>query len=198
MKTMRIFVAGATGVIGRLLVPQLVAQGHTVGGMTRSAAGAEWLQSTGAIPVVCDVYDRERAITAIIDFAPELIMHQLTDLPDSASALPKKRDDNARIRQEGTRTLLDAAAAAGGVKVIAQSIAWEQPPGRGADAVAELERTVLEADGLVLRYGQFYGPGTFYPDAAPERPRVHIDTAARITMELLGAPSGIVTVVDPE
>jgi nucleoside-diphosphate-sugar epimerase len=195
---MRIFVAGSTGVIGRRLVPRLVADGHVVAGMTRSAAGAEWLRSVGAASVVCDVYDREKAIAAVVDFAPDILMHQLTDLPDDVAELAGRRDDNARIRQEGTRTLLDAAAAAGSVKVIAQSIAWQQPPGRGADAVAELERSVLDAGGVVLRYGQFYGPGTFYPDAPPGHPRVHIEEAARVTASLLDAPSGVVTVIDPE
>ena len=195
---MRIFVAGATGVIGRLLVPRLVGEGHVVAGMTRSEAGADWLRSVGAIAVVCDVYDRERLVDEVVAFAPDLVVHQLTDLPDDAASLPDKRDDNARIRREGTRNLLAAADAAGGVRVIAQSVAWEFPPGAGADAVAELEASVLARDGVVLRYGQFHGAGTFYPDAPPAPPRVHVDEAARATAALLGAPSGVVTIVDPE
>ncbi|MDQ4503886.1 NAD-dependent epimerase/dehydratase family protein [Sinomonas sp. ASV322] len=193
---MRIFVAGATGVIGQRLVPRLVAAGHVVAGMTRSAGGAAWLREVGALPVVCDVYDRDAVIAAVVDFAPSVLMHQLTDLPDDAASLPAKRDDNARIRREGTRHLLDAAEAAGHPKVIAQSVAWELPAGPGAEAVDELERAVLGVSGLVLRYGQFYGPGTFYPDAPPGHPRVQIDEAARITADALDEPSGVMTVID--
>ena len=91
---------------------------------------------------------------------------------------------------------LAAADAAGARRFLAQSIAWA-PPGSG-EAVAEHERQVLEASGVVVRYGQLYGPGTYYPDDPPPPPRIHVDAAARRTMGLLGAPSGIVVLTDED
>ncbi|WP_348787613.1 NAD-dependent epimerase/dehydratase family protein [Leifsonia sp. NPDC080035] len=195
---MRIFLAGATGVIGSRLVPLLVADGHEVLGMTRSSAKSGALEAQGATALVADVYDADGLVSAVTAFRPDIVLHELTDLPDSAAQLGDFRPANARIRIEGTRNLLRAASAAGTDRVIAQSIAWTLPPGEGADAVAELERTVLGfSDGsVVLRYGQFYGEGTFYPDALPDGPRVQIDTAARRTMEALRGPGGIRTIVD--
>jgi hypothetical protein len=89
-----------------------------------------------------------------------------------------------------------AARAAGARQFVAQSIAW-RPAGRG-EAVDANERQVLAIGGVVVRYGRLYGPGTFYEDELPPPPRVHVDEAARATPALLEAPSGIVTVVDPE
>lgn len=120
-------------------------------------------------------------------FAPDVVMHQLTDLPDDRTRIPDWSAANARMRREGTRNLLAAARAAGGASVIAQSVAW-QLRGDAAAAVAEHERSVLRANGLVLRYGQFYGPGTYYESELPIHPRVHIDEAARQTLR--GARSG--------
>jgi hypothetical protein len=97
---------------------------------------------------------------------------ELTDLPDDRERLHAFEAANDRMRREGTRNLLDAAAAAKAPRFLAQSIAWQLPGERGA-AVDELERTVLEAGGVVLRYGQPYGPGTFYESELPEPPRVH-------------------------
>jgi hypothetical protein len=84
----------------------------------------------------------------------------------------------------------------GQTKIVAQSVAWTMRPGLEADAVSSLEETVLAADGVVLRYGLFYGPGTYFEGDLPSAPRVHIDTAAARTLESLDAPSGIVTIVD--
>lgn len=193
---MRIFLAGATGVIGRLLVPLLRADGHVVAGMTRTLAKADALRAEGVEPVVCDVFDRAAVAEAVAAFAPDLVLDELTDLPDDRSDLPAGSLRNARMRVEGTRNLVEAARHAGVPRLIAQSVAWTMAPGPGADAVAELERTVLAADGVVLRYGQFYGPGTYYPDELPPEPRVQIDTAARATVEALGEPSGVLTIVD--
>lgn len=193
----RIFVAGATGVIGVRLVPLLVVEGHTVAGMTRSAAKAGALRALGAEPVVCDVYDAEALTAAVVAFAPQVVIHQLTDLPDDPGQIAAGRVANARIRREGTRNLLAAARAAGVRRFLAQSVAWSMT-GDGAAAVQELETTVLEAGGVVLRYGQFYGEGTYHPDTLPSPPRIHVDDAARRTAEALFAPSGIVTVVDGE
>lgn len=193
---MRIFLAGATGVIGSRIIPLLVAQGHLVAGLTRRADAAEGLRALGAEPVVCDAYDAPALTAAVVAFAPDLILHQLTDLPDDAAELPEKRDANARVRREGTANLIAAARAAGCHRIVAQSVAWELPPGAGADAVTLLEESVLGFDGVVLRYGQFYGPGTFYPQTPPAHPRIHIDDAARRTVAALDAPSGIVIVAE--
>jgi nucleoside-diphosphate-sugar epimerase len=193
---MRIFLAGATGVLGMRLVPLLVNAGHAVGGMTRSAAKAESLVELGAEPVVCDVFDAAAVTEAVGAFAPALVMDQLTDLPDRVDQIPMFRERNNRIRTEGTRNLIDAARAAQVPRFIAQSISWE-PPG-GAEAVHEHERMVLDAGGVVLRYGQLYGPGTYYEDHPPDPPRIHAEEAARRTLELLDAAPGAIVVTEVE
>jgi uncharacterized protein YbjT (DUF2867 family) len=193
---MRIFLAGASGVIGIRLLPLLAADGHHVAAMTRSARKAGRLRSLGAQPVGCDVFDADELTTAIEEFAPEMLMHQLTDLPDRLDQLGEYAARNDRMRTEGTRNLLVAAAAAGVERFVAQSIAW-RPLGRGA-AVEEHERQVLDAGGVVLRYGQLYGPDTFYPHELPPHPRVHIDTAANATRGLLDAEPGVVVIAEDE
>jgi uncharacterized protein YbjT (DUF2867 family) len=190
--TVRIFVAGASGVIGRRLVPLLVAGGHVVAGLTRTPGNVELLRALGAEPVVADVYDAGALCRAVVDFRPDAVVHQLTDLPDDASRLSESRATNARIRRKGTRNLL---AAAGAARFVAQSVAWELS-GDGAAAVAEHEAAVLAAGGVIVRYGQFYGPGTYYEHEPPAPPRIQIDKAARRTLAALDAPSGIVLVVD--
>jgi nucleoside-diphosphate-sugar epimerase len=195
--SMRIYLAGASGVIGSRLVPLLVDAGHTVGAMTRSADKAGRLASMGAQPIVCDVFDRPALIGAVRTFSPDVLLHELTDLPDALENLSTEGSLlNARIRAEGTRNLLDALAGLNQTKVVAQSVAWTMPPGPEADAVASLEESVLAANGVVLRYGMFHGPGTYYEKGLPPEPRVHIDAAAARTVEALGAPSGILTIVD--
>jgi uncharacterized protein YbjT (DUF2867 family) len=190
----RIFLAGASGVLGVRLVPLLVADGHVVAGMTRSSGKAEAIRTLGAEPVVCDVYDAATLMDAVAGFRPDLVMHQLTDLPDDAASLATAADANARIRREGTRNLLCAAAAAGAPRLLAQSVAWELT-GSGGAAKEELERTVLASGGVVLRYGRFYGPDTYHPEP-PEPPRIPIDDAARQTAKLIDSPPGIVEVVE--
>jgi hypothetical protein len=165
---LRIFLAGASGVIGIRLVPLLTAAGHVVAAMTRSRDKAAQLVELGGEPVVCDVYDRDRLIEAVTGFKADLVMHQLTDLPDRAEELRQFAAANDRMRTEGTRNLIAAAQAAGAQRVIAQSIAW-RPPGRG-EIIDEHECLVLEVGGLVIRYGQLYGPGTYYPDTLPPDP----------------------------
>jgi nucleoside-diphosphate-sugar epimerase len=185
----RIFVAGATGAIGSQLVPMLVARGHTVVGMTRSPERAAWLTRAGAEACVCDVYDRDRLGAAVAEARPEVVIHQLTALPQRYDM--RRRDVTAatdRIRREGTANLVAAARAAGCERVVAQSIAFLYRPGDGAPgalrteadapfadapqpfgaavaALVDLERQVLGLDGAVLRYGWLYGPGTWFaPD----------------------------------
>jgi nucleoside-diphosphate-sugar epimerase len=190
------FLAGASGVIGQQLIPRLVEAGHTVGGMTRSESKAEVLSRLGAEPIVVDVFDRDALIQAVRDFRPDVVLNQLTDLPDDVTKIGDHAERNARIRSEGSDNLIEAARQSGSPKLFAQSVAWELPDGPDALAVAELERSVLAEDGVVLRYGQFYGPGTYNEQEHPADPRVHIDRAAERTLEALDAPSGVVIVVD--
>ncbi len=183
---MRVFVAGATGAIGQPLLPRLVAAGHEVTGMTRSAERAEEIERAGASAAVCDVFDRHRLEATIAAARPQVLVHQLTALPERLDL--RKRDvydATNRVRTEGTRNLLAAASAAGANRVVAQSIAFVYEPqgdwvkdeeapvmedapgpfGGALEALFDLERQVLAAsamDGLVLRYGFFYGPGTAY------------------------------------
>ncbi|MBF6240657.1 NAD-dependent epimerase/dehydratase family protein [Nocardia otitidiscaviarum] len=192
---MRIFLAGATGVLGGRLVPLLVAAGYRVAGMTRSADKAAELTAAGAEPVVCDVYDTAALIAAVTAFAPDLVMHQLTDLPDDPERIAQARAANARIRTEGTANLLAAAATVGTPRVIAQSVAWELG-GEGQQAAEFLEESVLAADGVVLRYGRFYGPGTYNPDSMPDDPRIHVAEAAARTLLALDLTPGVYRLVD--
>lgn len=181
--------------IGRQLVPLLCQAGHQVGGTTRSAERAEAVAELGAQPIVCDVYDAPGLSRAVQDFRPEMVMHQLTDLPDDIKRLPLYVRRNNRIRTEGTRNLVGAAREAGASRLLAQSIAFSAP-GAGK-AVAEHERMVLEFGGVVLRYGLLYGPGTFGGDRRPPiGPRIHVAEAARRTVELLDADSGVYDVVE--
>ena len=195
-----LFLAGASGAIGRRLAPLLVADGWRVVGTTRSADKASLLRELGVEPAVVDVFDAVALRKAVADAAPEVVMHQLTDLPHAleASQMGEALVRNARLREEGTRNLVEAAVAAGAKRLVAQSIAFiyaDGPLPHGEDdallpvshpvygetsrAVASLERQVLEAplEGLVLRYGLFYGPGTGF-DAPIAPGSVHVDAAA--------------------
>lgn len=190
---MRVFVAGASGVIGRPLVRRLVAEGHEVAGMTRSPEKAPLLRELGAEAVVCDIYDAEGVRAAVSDFAPDVVIDELTDLPDEIERIDPFA--NSRMRIEGHGNLLRAS---GDARVLAQSVAWETE-GATRRGVEELERSTLAAGGVVLRYGRFYGPGTYSErsDSLPPEPRVHVDEAARRTIEALDAPSAVIVIVDP-
>lgn len=192
---MRVFLAGASGVIGIRVVPLLVEQGHVVAAMTRSPGKAEHLQRLGGTPVVCDVFDLDRLVEAVTQFRPDAVMHQLTDLPDRLDQLDASDTANDRMRSEGTRNLVTAAQSADARRLVAQSIAW-RPSGSRAEVVDRHEQLVLEIGGVVARYGRLYGPGTYYEVEAPPHPRVQIDDAARATPPLLDAPSGIVTIAE--
>jgi nucleoside-diphosphate-sugar epimerase len=238
---MRVFVAGATGAIGRPLVPKLIAAGHEVAGMTRSQERADGLREAGAQAVVCDVFDEDVVRSATAGFSPDVVVHQLTALPDRLDF----RDTGTyaatnRLRTEGTRILIEAARAAGARRMVAQSIAFAYAPSgdqvlsedapllvdapgafaSGVKAVADMERSVTEAEGLeglVLRYGFFYGPGTYYArdgSAAEDVRRrrqpivgkgtgvfsfIHLDDAADATVAAVErGPSGIYNIVDDE
>jgi len=192
---MRVFIAGATGVIGVRLVPLLVASGHEVAGMTRSAEKTEALRALGAHAVVCDVYNDEALRAAVVEWRADAIVHLLTDLPDDLATIEGFIDANARIRREGTRNLLTAAQAAGATRFLAESVAWKLP-GDAGEAVDELERKVLDAGGVVLRYGQLYGPGTYHESKPPVAPRVHVDEAARRTALAMDEPSSVIEVIE--
>ena len=238
---MRVFVAGASGALGRPLVPKLVAAGHEVTGMTRSDSKAEAIRRAGARAAVVDVFDADALRGAVEEARPDVIVHELTALPDRIDY--RKEDTYAatnRVRTEGTRNLIAAARAAGARRFVCQSIAFayrmdghglktEDDPllteapgafGSGVSALREMEEMVLGTDGLdglVLRYGFFYGPGTYYADDGSStkdvrRRRlpivgkgsgvfsfVHVDDAADATVSAVerGAP-GIYNVTDDE
>lgn len=181
---MRVFVAGATGAIGRPLVELLLQGGHEVVGMTRSPQRAEELRARGAEAVVCDALDPRGVGQAMGNVQPEALIHELTELP--ARLHPRRyRTQLAatnRLRREGTANLLAGAREAGTGRIMAQSIAFAYAPtgdwvkeeeaplaleapapmDAAVAAVAELEHRVLEVGGIVLRYGFFYGPGTLF------------------------------------
>jgi nucleoside-diphosphate-sugar epimerase len=224
---MRVFVAGATGAIGRRLIPLLVEVGHGVTGSSRTESGVTRLRGQGADGVQVNVFDRDALRAAVAAAAPEVVVHQLTALSQGSAA------DNARIRRDGTRNLVDAARQAGVTRMVAQSIAWAYAPGRGpavestaldvaADpprsvtvgGVVALEQAVAELDQhVILRFGLLYGPGTWYRRDGRMAHQlaggafvatggvssfVHVDDAARATVLALGWPSGPVNVVDDE
>lgn len=239
---MRVFLAGATGVIGRRLVPLLLADGHQVTAMTRSQAKLEGLRAAGVQAIVADALDAAVMQAALAAARPEVVIHQLTAIPPRINPRTMKRDFamNDRLRSEGTAILLAAAQAAGASRIIAQSIAFAYAPGapgtihseqdpllageqapksfrRSADALRELERAVGAAEGTVLRYGYFYGPGSAISSGGStgqdvSRRRlpivgggtgvwsfIHVDDAAAATVAALKAPpGGVYNIVDDE
>jgi len=187
------FVAGASGAIGRALCELLIEDGWTVVGTTRSPAKASELRYLGVQPVIVDVFDRSALIEAVCAARPEVVVHQLTDLPKESDpeSLAAARPRNARIREVGTNNLVAAAIEARARRLIAQSIAFAYAPGTkpysensaldlaNAPAVAKLEELVLGCglEGVVLRYGRLYGPRTWSDVRSGEGP-VHVDAAA--------------------
>ena len=218
----RIFLAGASGAIGQRLVPLLVKAGHRVVGTTRSKAKTALLRSLGATPVVVDVFDAEALRRLVVSDEPQVVVHQLTTLPDDFSslvdaAMERALRDNARIRTEGTANLVAAALAAGARRLVAQSIAWIYAPGHephvetdpvntGASGLAAitvpgvmaLEAAVLGAplEGVVLRNGGLYGPGTGR-DTVWRDPAVHVYAAAHAAALAVDRGSGVYNVAEP-
>lgn len=187
--------AGASGVIGIRLLPLLVGAGHEVAGMTRTRAKADRINRLGAHVVVADVYERDKLLDEVREFHPELIIHQLTALPDDAGRVAEFAAANARIRREGTDNLLAAARDIGATRFIAQSVAWPLE-GDGGEAVTYLETAVLDFGGTVLRYGRLYGPGTYSESTPPPPPRIHVDEAAERTLAALDGPQGIIEITE--
>jgi nucleoside-diphosphate-sugar epimerase len=203
---MKIFLAGAAGAIGRRLVPLLVAAGHAVTGTTRSGETASELRSRGVTAVVLDVFDAAALTDAVVRARPDVVIHQLTDLPKilDRARPPGGFGGNTRLRIEGTANLVAAALAVGARRLIAQSIAFAYAPGREPHAetdplasaegdsshavtargVRALEGAVLGAAGLtgiVLRYGRLWGPGTWNPTPSG-RGVLHVDAAAHAAL----------------
>jgi len=196
----KIFVAGASGVVGRRLCRLLVEDGWLVSGSTRSQDKVPMLRDLGVNPVVVDAFDEALLNRVIGEIQPAMVIHQLTDLPPALdpARMPEAVVRNARIREVGTCNLLAACVAAGVKRIVAQSIAFAYSPGPlpydedsplntnssdcagiTARGVASLEQQVLRAPlyGIVLRYGKLYGPGTGF-DHAPIGGAVHVDAAA--------------------
>lgn len=216
-----IFLAGASGVVGRRLVPILVAEGWRVVGTTRSRAKSAMLKDLGASPAVVDVFDEPTLRRTIVETRPDIVIHQLTDLPPGLdpTQMEGAAPRNARIRDEGTRNLLAAALAANVRRLVAQSIAFayavgplphgEQDAlaidaqgraGISARGVASLERQVLEAplQGIVLRYGRLYGPGTGSDVPSGAAP-LHVDAAARAAaLAVTGGEPGVYNVAEDD
>ena len=163
--------------------------------MTRSPGSAARLRALGAEPIVCDVFDVDALHSAVVAFNPDVVVHQLTNLPDDPARIAEFAAANARTRREGTRNLLSAAAAAGASGFLAQSVAWALPGDVGA-ATTDLESAVLDAEGVVVRYGRLYGPGTYFEDQQPSPPRIHVADAARRTAPLLCVPSGVIVLIE--
>lgn len=192
---MRIFLAGATGLIGLRLLKLMLADGHVIAGMTRTQAKTEGLRAAGVTPVLCDLFDPPALVAAVKDFEPDVVVHQVTDLPDQFENLAEFLPRNNRVRSEGTRNLLAAARAANASGFLAQSIAWRSGPGTGPVLDAH-ENGVVAAGGTVLRYGLFYGPETYFEQDPPPPPRIHVDEAARRTMPFLAGQRGIFTITE--
>ena len=194
---MRIFLAGATGIIGIRLLRLMLAEGHVIAAMTRTPGKVDGLRVAGVTPVLCDLFDERSLTAAVKDFQPDLVVHQVTDLPDRLEDLADFLPRNDRVRSEGTRNLLAAAKAANAAGFLAQSIAWRSGPGTGPVLDAH-ENAVISVGGTVLRYGLFFGPGTFFVNDPPPAPRIHVDDAARRTMPFLAGPRGIFTITDED
>jgi nucleoside-diphosphate-sugar epimerase len=235
---MRIFVAGGTGAIGRPLVAALAAAGHEVTVFSRSEERVVALGVPGLVPVVGDAFDAGSLVRAVQGAEPEVVVNQLTNLAQSANPLAVKRgfDATSRLRREVSGTLVTASRSAGARRVVAQSISFAYRPGPGVrtesdplwtdatgqigqltGSVAALESATLgdpDVEGVVLRYGTFYGPGTsfgrdgLYVSMLAKRRLpipgdggglfglVHLDDAASATVAALEGPTGIYNVVD--
>lgn len=208
---MRVFVAGATGAIGSPLVATLIRRGHEVTGTTRSVERARALEAAGATPTVVDALDREAVKAAVAEAAPDVIVHELTAIPPEFN--PRRFDQafaqTNRLRTEGTDHLIAAAEAAGVRRFVTQSFAawpyarrgsWvkteddpldDDPPAqvrRTLDGIRYLERATLDGpfDGLVLRYGGFYGPGS-----GLDRTGAIADAVRRRRFPIVGSGAGV-------
>ena len=218
---MRVFLAGAAGVIGRRLVPLLIREGHAVTGTTRSPERAKSLERAGATPAVLDVFEPDAVMQAVRSARPDVVIHQLTDLPREfdEARVAAAYGRNALIRTEGTGNLIAASRNAAVRRFIVQSIAFAYPaggephvesepldtsaPARAVTvrAAADMERAVLAEpamESVVLRYGLFYGPGAWHTEPT-RRPALHVDAAAHAALLAVsrGAP-GIYNIAEDD
>ncbi|MGE7946038.1 NAD-dependent epimerase/dehydratase family protein [Lysinibacillus sp. NPDC093688] len=224
---MKIFVTGATGVIGKSLIAALVEKGYIVGGMTTSDSKIEVLQALGATAYVGNILEKEQVEAIIQDFQPNIIIHQVTALQHG------RVEDNAKVRAIGTRHLVEAAKKTNSKRLIAQSIAWAYEPGDTIaieetpldvnaigrrkitiDGIVALESAIQEIpDSVILRYGSLYGPGTWYDSQgliAQQYLRgemvvndgitsfIHIEDAVKATIEAIDWEPGIYNIADDE
>lgn len=222
---MKILLAGATGAIGRLLLPLLIEAGHEVVGTTRSADKFEQITALGGRPVVMNALDRDSVFAAMQQAQPDVVIHQLTDLSSRDFA------GNAHLRVVGTRHLVDAALAVGAQRMISQSLSWTyvagdapahedepldldapEPRGGTVAACVSLEQATAELPvGVVLRYGMFYGPGTWFTRDGLTTDQIrqgeivasdavtsflHVADAAHAAVAALAWPAGAVNIVD--
>ncbi len=218
---MRVFLAGATGVIGQRLCVLLRDASHEVVGTTRSPGKALLLRGLGVTPIVVDVFEADAVIDAMATARPDIVIHQLTDLasPPGTPGYAAAQEANRRLRIVGTRNLMQAARIAGIGRVVAQSIAFIYAPGEGMrdeddplDVAAEgvrqltvqgvvaLEHEVLQKSGItgvVLRYGYLYGPGSWY-EAAPKPPSVHVDAAAHAALLAVSNGVGVYNIAEDD
>src|SRR5687768_15768538 len=228
---MRVVVAGATGVIGRPLVRQLLEAGHEVVGLARPGR-TDAVAATGATPAAADVLDRDAVLAAVAEARPDVVVHQATSLPASILrpiAPVRGMQQTNRLRSEGTANLVAAAERAGARRFVSHSIAFGYRPGPGVrtegdplwveapgllgrlhQVLAGLERTVHASslESVVLRYGSFYGPGTYYApdgdfvrlirwrllpllgDGTSPYGFIHVEDAAAATVAALDGPVG--------
>jgi nucleoside-diphosphate-sugar epimerase len=238
----RVLIAGATGHIGELLTPALVAAGDEAYGLARSERSAEKVRELGATPVMGDALDRDAVDAAVGEARPDVIVHQLTAIPRKGMN-PRKLGEafgaTTRLRREGTRNLVDAAERHGVGRIVAQSIAFAQRPegpeildesaplhtdapgdwGEIVGGAAALEEAVLGGsgvEGVVLRYGMFYGPDSSYSpggiygemvmkrrlpiigDGGGRQSFIHLDDAVSATLTAIESGSGVYNVVDDE
>ncbi len=209
---MRVFVAGATGAIGRPLMAALLASGHEPIAMTRSTEKADALHARGIEACVCDAYDAPGLARAVADAHPDQVVHLLTDLPHAFNMrrFEQETASTGRLRRVGTANLIAAATAAGVERIVAESIAFAYAPvgnwvkhedaplalkalPSAADPVADLERQVQAVDGIVLRYGWLYGPGT-----ALARDGSWASSLRRRQLPIIGQGSGVFSFVHVE
>lgn len=233
---MRVFLAGGSGVVGRPLVRALAAAGHEVTATTRTPAKAELLRSLGATPAVLDALDRDALANAVREACPQAIIHQLTALPGTYDPRPAYYTGTNRLRTEATRVLVDAGREVGATRFVFQSICFlyelsgppvleesapiavdaPEPFGTAVRKTLEGERMVLDAGGVVLRYGQLYGPGTYYErngdfgrrarrrmlpvvgDGGGMFSFLHVEDAASAAVAALSAGAGVFNVADDE
>lgn len=235
---MKIIIAGATGAIGRPLINLLVAEGHEVYGITQSKERAQALAEREAKPLLLNVLDRDAVFSSINSLQPEIVIDMLTHLPKeyTPQSMNETAEMNAKLRIEGGKHLLDAAERSGTRRYIAQSCAFWYAPGSGlADestplafeatpgitagvkTYAEIERRTLDSktlEGIALRFGFFYGPGTwFYPgesvanqvhkqlfpiigDGQGVWNFVHIEDAAQAIKDAINSSRGVYNIVN--